>query len=268
MSFLFQRVSGHAFEAGDRPFAGAGSSKAGRWPPTEPPLPHEPPLLPISSVARLSTTKKLEWEEEGAVGCCSSAWSLEGRGQSGSPSLWTLHVADVERGEGTLGSSSTETFFLLMWRVSDNTWYPSLSPIFQQKVSIQRALDASPRSPWVFPALAYQFLKLLINNSKGDPIKLVLSSWVGPASLHLSRSLLLIPAALKRQWDKLYLKFTAFAGKTQILIIVTWFYGSCCSCKVKSCCSELGNQDHKGEDWSQLCSLWELLSGDGGKNLQ
>lgn len=46
MSLLFPRVSGHAFEAGDRRFAGAGRGKAGRWPPAEPPLPPEHPLLP------------------------------------------------------------------------------------------------------------------------------------------------------------------------------------------------------------------------------
>lgn len=169
----------------------------------------------ISSIAELPTAKKRagrgrgRWKsrEQFSECCwkrdlCYSAWSL-GRGQSGSPSLWAVHnCADVERSEGTAGSSSTETLFLSIRRVSDSASYPSLSPIFHQKVSIQRALDAFPHSPWVFPALAYQFLKLLINNSKGDPIKLVLSSWVGPASLHLSRSLPLIPTALKTQWDK------------------------------------------------------------------
>lgn len=67
----------------------------------------------------------------------------------------------LERGKMTVGFPSTKTFLLLMWGISDSTLYPSFSPIFHQKVSIQRTLDAykSLPSPWVFSVLAHQTLK-------------------------------------------------------------------------------------------------------------
>lgn len=44
-------------------------------------------------------------------------------------------------------SPSTETFLLLMQGVSNSTLYPSFSPIFHQKVSIQRTLKAYKSLP-------------------------------------------------------------------------------------------------------------------------
>lgn len=98
-------------------------------------------------------------------------------------------------------SPSIETFLLLMRRISESTFYPPVSPIFHQKVSTQRTLDAYESLPSYMSVfgpgipITQVSSRRLINNSKWDPIKMALSSWLGPSSLYLSRSLLLILTA-------------------------------------------------------------------------
>lgn len=116
MSLLFQRVSGHAFEAGDRPFTGAGSNKTGRWPSAEapsatwasPPVESPAAWLGFPSLKNWSGKRKSPYAaEKGISVILLEAWEEGSLDRLPSDlSIWQM----VERGEGTVGSSSTETF--------------------------------------------------------------------------------------------------------------------------------------------------------------
>lgn len=146
-----------------------------------------------------------------------SAWST-GRGQPRSPSLWFVPVKQLiwqtltpclmlERDKGDHGLSRGTHALQALRRFS--SWCGE----YQTAICIHRFLQFSIKklvykgsrrvqessfSMSVFSPgipITQASSRHLINDSKWDPIKMALSSWLGPDSLHLSRSLLLILSA-------------------------------------------------------------------------